>query len=83
MCSLEERLERETKKWMERIKKMEIKEVNEVGKWIRENVEAYTSDASYFLEKRDLIRAFECVVWAWAFLEIGAEIGAVRTEFKT
>jgi len=39
------------------------------------NINAYISDSEYFLKKGDLVRAFECVVWAWAWLEIGLDIG--------
>jgi hypothetical protein len=39
-----------------------------------ENISAYISDSHYFLDKGDLIRAFESVVWAWAWMEIGLEM---------
>lgn len=40
-----------------------------------ENIKAYTSDSEFFIMKSDFIRAFECVIWAWAWLEIGLELG--------
>jgi len=52
-----------------------IKAVNRKGEEFLRNINAYISDSEYFLEKRDLVRAFECVVWAWAWLEIGLDIG--------
>lgn len=72
-----EDLIRETKKWLERIKLelKDIKAVNERGEEFLRNIEAYINDSEYFFEKGDLIRAFECVVWAWAWLEIGLKIG--------
>ncbi|MCS7129804.1 MAG: DUF357 domain-containing protein [Archaeoglobaceae archaeon] len=39
-----------------------------------DNIKAYASDAEFFLSRSDLIRAFECVIWAWAWLEIGLEL---------
>lgn len=42
------------------------------------NISAYISDSKYFLEKGDLIRAFEAVIWAWAWLEIGEELGRIE-----
>jgi hypothetical protein len=45
-----------------------------------ENINAYLSDARYFLMKNDLIRAFEAVVWAWAWLEIGERTGLIRMQ---
>ncbi len=72
-----EELIRETKKWLERIKLelKDVKAVNERGEEFLRNIEAYINDSEYFFEKGDLIRAFECVVWAWAWLEIGLKIG--------
>lgn len=73
---LEEDLRCETVKWMEKLqkekKKVEI--LNSKGQEFRNNIEAYISDSRYFLDNGDLIKAFECVVWAWAWLEIGLEI---------
>lgn len=43
------------------------------------NIKAYISDSRYFLENRDLIRAFEAVIWAWAWLEIGEELGRIES----
>lgn len=73
---LEEDLEHETTKWLERLQteKNAVKVLNSRGREFMNNIEAYISDTGYFLGKGDLIRAFECVVWAWAWLEIGLEI---------
>ncbi len=38
-----------------------------------ENTYAYICDSRYFLEHGDLIRAFEAIVWAWAWIEIGLD----------
>ena len=40
-----------------------------------ENISAYIRDCQYFLEKDDLIRAFEAIIWAWAWMEIGLQKG--------
>jgi hypothetical protein len=74
---IEEELRKETLKWLERIKVriVRIKAINRKGEEFLRNINAYISDSEYFLEKRDLVRAFECVVWAWAWLEIGLDIG--------
>jgi len=44
------------------------------------NIAAYLSDSRYFLGKGDLIRAFEAVVWAWAWIEIGEDAGFLILE---
>ncbi|WP_456330641.1 DUF357 domain-containing protein [Archaeoglobus sp.] len=73
---LEEELREETLKWLRRIEER----MNGIGgdRGFMENIRAYISDSHYFLEKGDLIRAFECVVWAWAWLEIGLEVGKLH-----
>ncbi|RLI71228.1 DUF357 domain-containing protein [Archaeoglobales archaeon] len=79
--SLEEELRDETLKWLQKIEK-EIKKIevnDEKGKEFFENIKAYISDSHYFLN-RDLIRAFECVVWAWAWLEIGVRVGLLSVK---
>lgn len=77
--SLEKELREETKKWLEKLED-KLREIEGERRFL-ENIKAYAKDCKYFLEKSDLIRAFECVVWAWAWLEIGLEVGkvAIRT----
>ena len=69
--SLEEDLQMETLKWLE---KAEVLFCQVSGdEHFLENASAYILDSRYFLEKKDLIRAFEAVIWAWAWMEIGLE----------
>jgi len=75
---VEEELRSETVKWLKKIESR-IANINGSDDFI-ENITAYISDAKYFMEKDDLVRAFECVVWAWAWLEIGIKIGKLRDE---
>jgi len=68
---LEEDLHVETLKWLE---KAEVLFCQITGdEHFLDNVSAYIRDSHYFLEKGDLIRAFEAVIWAWAWMEIGLE----------
>lgn len=78
--SLEDELRNETVKWLDRIKDR-LKKVKASDVYFMNNIKAYVSDTEHFLEKGDLIRAFECVIWAWAWIEIGIEIGKI-TENK-
>jgi len=71
MTNTQETLERETKKWLEKLeeqsKKIEIldpKAKNEVV-----NIKSYLSDAKHFLEKKDFVRSFEAVVYAYGILD--------------
>lgn len=74
--SLEGDLRAETEKWL--LKAEEAMETvsarGDEGDRFLANVAAYLSDCRYFLEKGDLIRAFEAVIWAWAWIEIGEDV---------
>ncbi len=74
--TLEEDLRSETLKWLRRIEKLRIRGKSEFV----DNINAYIHDTDYFLRKNDLIRAFECIVWAWAWLEIGRNLGYLEVE---
>ncbi|MCS7144136.1 MAG: DUF357 domain-containing protein [Archaeoglobaceae archaeon] len=54
--------------------KERIKDIDGEKRFL-ENIKAYISDSEYFISSYDFIRAFECVIWAWAWLEIGLELG--------
>lgn len=69
--SLEADLLNETAKWRERGES--LFEQLSGDEDMLENISAYLSDSHYFLEQDDLIRAFEAVIWAWAWMEIGLE----------
>ena len=78
---LEEGLRAETEKWLERAKValegvLPSKDCED-GVRFHANITAYISDCRYFLEKGDLIRAFEAVIWAWAWIEIGLDVGVL------
>ena len=81
--NIEARLERETRKWLIRIEK-EVKAIRITGDFDRkkvepviENINAYISDCRHFLEKSDLINAFEAVVYAWGILETCQHLGII------
>lgn len=80
MSQVEEELINETLKWLERIKEKPLTPLNETGRDFEINIKAYIRDSEYFLSKGDLIRAFECVVWAWAWYEIGCMLNLLRCE---
>ncbi len=68
--AIEENLKQETEKWLKKIE-VERKKIKSGDDYIIRNIDAYISDSKHFMEKGDLIRAFEAVVWSWAILEIG------------
>jgi uncharacterized protein len=76
----EQKLTFETKKWLEKIKPVRdcIVMADESKKNFLDNIDAYISDSQYFLENGDYIEAFEAVIWAWAYIEIGKDIGILK-----
>jgi uncharacterized protein len=69
--SLEVNLAAETRKWLVKAEDL-FADVSGEEHFL-ENISAYIRDSHYFLENGDLIRAFEAVIWAWAWMEIGLE----------
>ncbi len=77
---IREDLKNETGKWLLRIE-------GEIG-WLKpsdkrgaeslKNIRAYIKDSRYFLERGDLIRAFEAVIWAWAICETARELRLLK-----
>ncbi len=67
----------ETQKWLKKIETLKVKPKNDKGKEYLANIEAYIKDSKYFLEKKDYVRAFEAVIWAWAFLEISKDLSLI------
>ncbi|MBS3052989.1 MAG: DUF357 domain-containing protein [Candidatus Aenigmarchaeota archaeon] len=70
--AIDEDLRKETEKWLAKIEE-ERKKIGSGDDYIIKNIDAYISDSRHFMEKGDLIRAFEAVVWSWAYLEIGRQ----------
>ena len=79
---LEEELRREIEKWSKKLSQelAKVLATCKSGEEILRNAKAYFSDSKHFLEKGDLIRAFECLIWAWAWIEIGKEMGKIKKE---
>ncbi len=74
--SLEENLRNETAKWQGRAEAL-FSQLSGDERFL-ENISAYLSDSHYFMEQKDLIRAFEAVIWAWAWMEIGMDKGLLQ-----
>jgi len=63
----------QTEKWLEKLRKerknVKVERPDKGLATAIENLDAYISDASHFIEKKDYIRAFEAVIYAWGILE--------------
>jgi hypothetical protein len=76
---IEPDLRNETVKWLQRAEQLFSKISNKDDRF-GENIAAYISDSHHFLDNGDLIRAFEAVIWAWAWMEIGQEMGLLAED---
>jgi uncharacterized protein len=70
----------QTKVWTGRIntEMKGIKLARKDRKEFLENINAYIKDSAHFEQKGDLVRAFEAIVWAWSWLEIGINEGILE-----
>jgi len=73
MNKTQEKLEEETRKWLEKLENRIEDRDSEVEQM--ENVEAYRDDTRHFLEEEDYIRAWESVIYAWGILETLERLG--------
>lgn len=78
--SVEENLAAEIEKWSKRLDGSlhSANPTGERGTKMLCNVRAYRDDSKHFLARGDLIRSFECLIWAWAILELGREFGLLE-----
>ncbi len=77
---MEKDLREEIRKWTAKLDDAlsAIDAVGERGRKMLSNIKAYRQDSKHFLERGDLIRSFECLIWAWAILELGKELGLFK-----
>ena len=82
--ALAETLKKETEKWLARLEDS-YSSFSPTGKLpesdlkpIQDNIEAYIKDSRHFLEKGDLVRAFEAAIYAWGLLEACQHLGLVK-----
>lgn len=67
MDKTQEKLQQETKKWLEKLENRLEDRDKDVEQM--ENVLAYKEDTKHFLNEGDYIRAWEAVIYAWGILE--------------
>lgn len=74
--SIEADLAAEVEKWSKRLDDslLNLSPLCKRGVKMLQNIKAYRQDSKHFLERGDLIKSFECLVWAWALLETGKEL---------
>ena len=75
-------LESETKKWLkvleERVSKAKV--VDKKAAEEIKNTKAYIHDSKHFLDKKDFVRAFEAVMYAYGIYEACFRMGLVEEE---
>ncbi|KXB06149.1 hypothetical protein AKJ53_01230 [candidate division MSBL1 archaeon SCGC-AAA382F02] len=74
---LKNELEKEIEKWTEKLNERlpGLKPEDNSGKEILENIKAYREDSKHFFQNDNLIKSYEALIWAWAFVEIGENLG--------
>lgn len=75
-------LKKETEKWLAKIEPIvnKIKPTESKYSELLKNMKAYIADSKHFLEKKDFIKAFECMIWAFAIYEFGKEFEIINHE---
>ena len=72
----------ETIKMLEKIEplvdKIEVKDKK--GSEMLENMKAYIADSKHFLNKKNYLKAFEAIVFAYGILETCEELGVFKVE---
>ena len=81
---ISEQLQFETKKWLAKIKaeRPKVELVDKSKADFLKNIDAYVADAEHFMSKKDFVRSFEAVIWAWANLEVGERLGVLEREMR-
>ncbi len=74
--SIETDLTTEIKKWSKRLDSSlsDTAPSDERGTKMLQNIKAYREDSRHFFKRGDLVKSFECLIWAWALLETGKEL---------
>lgn len=74
--SVEAELINEIKRWSKKLDDslLGIHALDNHGAKMLENIHAYRKDSKHFSERSDLVKSFECLIWAWALLELGKEL---------
>ena len=82
MSNLNEELKTETEKWLKKAKekRQKIKLLDKSKQDMIKNIDAYISDSQHFMDKGDLIRSFEAIIWSWAWMEILAQLKVIETD---
>ncbi|HLD85518.1 MAG TPA: DUF357 domain-containing protein [archaeon] len=75
--SLKDEIEKWTERAKEKRKTIDPKNTKNAG--LVKNIDAYIKDSKYFLEKNDLVRSFEAIIWAWSWLEILEELEIIKS----
>lgn len=77
----EEELRREIEVWSKKLEEAlkGVKPLDRRGEKLLENIRAYHKDSLHF-RSRSLVKSFECLVWAWALLEMGKEFGCLSAQ---
>jgi hypothetical protein len=74
--SVDAELTKEIERWSKKLDDslLDVRALDNHGTKMLENARAYRKDSKHFFERGDLVKSFECLIWAWALLEVGKEL---------
>jgi len=77
-----EQLKKEIDKWTRKIidERKRIVPADNGRKDFLKNIDAYISDSDYFLKEGKVIESFEALIWSWAYITIGKELGILTSK---
>lgn len=75
---MREEIEKMTKKIEPLIERIKVED--DKGEEMLTNIKAYISDSKHFLKAGNEVKSFECIVWAWAILEICEELEVFKID---
>ncbi len=77
---MEVKLRKEIDKWTVKIieERKKIVLADNTKKDFLKNIDAYISDSAYFLKRGELIESFEALIWSWAYITIGKDLGILK-----
>ncbi len=73
----EEELKKQIDKWVEKLEaeRKNVMLADKSKESLLDNMDSYVSDSRHFFRKKDYIRSFECLIYAWGIFETLRELG--------
>jgi len=82
MADIEKNLIDEITRWRKRLaeKRKTVVLIDKTKEDFIQNIDSYIDDSTYFFNRKDYIRAFESLIWSWAWIEIGERLEILKSK---